>query len=289
MKRATLFIVVCIYLAIFVSVIEQSFSADSTTVSFDTSGVKRISALDKQGAMPSMKPAIAISERFKNIAQGVQAIAIVVAIVIGGIWALYQFRTLRAIDKAYADLDKSRAEVEKTRVDVERIQQLLLDRGVINISCKPYYYETENSIRYIGLNLVVENCGTRHEVINWTESIYLAAPVITNPDGSIGKGEIIKGLIFSLVEEMSKYSALNPGEKQEFPVLFPIEKHGLYSLEVCLKASEESIREMAKCFEKKEGYEIDPSTVNWGFAAFFDTRGTIMMSNAQKESPSNQK
>ncbi|MCA1634468.1 MAG: hypothetical protein LC802_12430, partial [Acidobacteria bacterium] len=116
---------------------------------------------------------------FKNLAEAFQAIAIGLAVIIGGIWAFYRFWSLQEMGRA--------------RWELEKLQKSLTERATINVSL---FARSETnpggSGYYIEVAASLTNIGNRTEVLNWSDGGVFTAPVLGRDKGNVVLGELIK-------------------------------------------------------------------------------------------------
>jgi hypothetical protein len=87
---------------------------------------------------------------FKELAAAIQSVAIAVATLFGGCWALFRFFSLRDIKRAQLDLD--------------RAERDLTERGVVEVSLDPKHFQTSQG-HFIALGVTLKNTGSGAEAI----------------------------------------------------------------------------------------------------------------------------
>ncbi|NKB35876.1 MAG: hypothetical protein GKR93_01730 [Gammaproteobacteria bacterium] len=158
-------------------------------------------------------------EEFRNLAQGIQAIAICLGVIIGGGWALYQFTVLRSVNRAKAELEKLSNDLKSSRsVKVNLSPRLLGD--------------PDEGEAFIAVEVVVTNDGSLIEHIDWKERVATQ----TRIDSSIEKEkENSKNIIYG-IEKSNIYKVIDfilyPKESLNAEILFPLDSHGLFLIEV---------------------------------------------------------
>jgi hypothetical protein len=156
------------------------------------------------------------SQAFSNVTSGIQSVVITVAVVIGGIWALYRFSTLKEIARAKAEL--------------QEIQKRLFERGILDIQVQ----ENEighmgESIHYVKMDVTIHNTGNRTEVINWSKSGAYATSVGAKADGDLEFAETIASRYVTPESEVPASSIL-PGQTRQLSFLFALRSRGIYHL-----------------------------------------------------------
>ena len=183
---------------------------------------------------------------FKDLAEGIQAIAIAVAVIIGGIWAVYRFWSLRELGRA--------------RIDLERLKKAMTERATINVSlsARPQI-SPDGKEYYIELAALVSNVGNRTEVFDWSEGGVYTAPVVGQHEGNVILGDWIETQPLSWSPVIS--SALSPSETTVFAFLIPIPKPGIYHIAFYVSGTPEE-REELKREHTRVGKEI--GLIRWG-------------------------
>ena len=69
----------------------------------------------------------------KELAEIIQAAALTLAAIIGGIWAAYRFRSLGELEKARLDLMTSSANLSKAGAEYDALRRSLQDRGTLSL------------------------------------------------------------------------------------------------------------------------------------------------------------
>jgi hypothetical protein len=185
-------------------------------------------------------------EKFKDIAAGIQSYAIVVGVLIGGLWALYTFISLRTKEKAAAELHQ----FELRERDFERINR---EQGVINIEIDAEQVSIPNdSGRNIKVNIQVKNLGNRNLKIDLGDRALAIARVQleVQPDEEArlptDKARLrIEGLTVSPIPYLNisklnepngyvtaqSFELLRAGQTVSFPAWLRVEKEGLYLID----------------------------------------------------------
>jgi hypothetical protein len=161
---------------------------------------------------------------FSNVASGIESIALTIAIVVGGVWALYRFGALRAIEKAKADL--------------EATQRKLRERGILNITMEATQLTGQGtSDRRIVVNVTVKNDGNRSEVINWAASFVRVTQVVASREAeALAYGQSLN-LLYSTPDGPSISSSVMPAQVRTFPFLALVDGPGTYHLQFVAKVS----------------------------------------------------
>lgn len=183
---------------------------------------------------------------FKDLAEGIQSIAIAAAVVIGGIWAIYRFLSLRELGRA--------------RVELERLQKSLVERATINVSLSARSQTNPNGNGYyIEVLATLSNVGNRTEVLNWSEGGVHTAPVVGQEKGNVILGD---GIETKQVGGMSLISStLAPSEVTVFSFLVPVAKPGFYYVVFAVPGTPEETKELQR---EHERVSKEIGVISWG-------------------------
>jgi hypothetical protein len=91
-------------------------------------------------------------EGFKNLCEGIQSIALTLAILIGGLWTLYIFN-------AQLQVENARAQLQKTNREIEPKTALQLDMSIAQLEVPA------DTGRYLSVMVKVQNNGSRDTVL----------------------------------------------------------------------------------------------------------------------------
>lgn len=165
--------------------------------------------------------------QFKELAEAAQSIAVAIAVLAGGIWALFRFWSL--------------GEVRKSKVEIEHLRKSLLERGTLNISIAAEIMRNSDDTDplYLRVDVTMTNVGNRSEALDWTNGAAHTSRVTGHVNGTVTLADWIET---SLV--VGKYgrrisSTLSPGESKTFPFLVPVATPGLYYIAVVVPGSPE--------------------------------------------------
>jgi len=167
-----------------------------------------------------------------TLAGAIQAFAVAIAVACGGVWAWYQFVTLRATSKA-------RAELAKLQTEVQSLRRGLIERGTMNLTMTTLPLPPG---RMVMATVTVHNAGNCAEVINWASASCVAVPVQHMPNGlTVDRATALGGVGFSDAVQLHT-SSMAPGERQTFPYVFSFPSDGLYLIlfSVACSASEQT-------------------------------------------------
>ncbi|MBD0785795.1 hypothetical protein HUO09_05540 [Vibrio sp. Y2-5] len=180
----------------------------------------------------------------KNLAAALQSFALVIAIVIGGGWALFQFFSIRSIEKAKAELMKLQHE---TNV-----------HGIIEVSMQTKYLSAYDNLVVIKVSL--KNIGVNPECIDLKRSQVVLAPVGDgNMDEKSVKGEITA--VHQGVDQVTSFIIVNPGEEKVINYLASGVIHSLYLVQAMFSGSI-SERDYQTNIATQNGLKAD--VVTWG-------------------------
>jgi hypothetical protein len=158
-------------------------------------------------------------EIFKNIASGIQSLAIAVGVIIGGIWTFYMFRLQR---RSAIGIDISGT-------------QLAIPGG--EPPC-------------ILVSLTITNHGNRPTRLVWNEKPVCVAKVSTPADGSSVIKFILRTPISFLSESgqqlIERSTGIRPGDSKHYEVITSVDTPGLYQLTFMAEVDKEHITESEK-------------------------------------------
>lgn len=172
-------------------------------------------------------------EDFKNIAQGVQAILISIAAIIGSAWAIVRFRYTR-------EKEKASYEIEKIKRDIQ------YSRGIhIDLSCD--FYKSDNGYELI-VELELKNLGPIVKVY-FTEDYPLRLNKIKlNDKNEVEYKEVARTQLITISADGRKLGqfftsvSLFPNTYNRFNRAFKIKDPGLYALSIVLISPEEGLK-----------------------------------------------
>jgi hypothetical protein len=158
---------------------------------------------------------VTLDDWVKN-AQIAQSLALAIAVLGGGGWALFQFLSLHSIAKARADLEAAR--------------RALRQRGLLNMSLDyKAIAEPAKSERCLVCTVGIRNVGNRTEVLNWQESRLTARGLDPSGLPSAG-GQLIMGVGPRELGDLI-YSSIAPSEKHRMVFALSVPGPGLYFLD----------------------------------------------------------
>ena len=134
------------------------------------------------------------AERFKNVAAGVQSIAVTPAVIIGGVWTLYTFSALGT----------------KARAEAELFQQAVL---AIKVEARQESLTVEQG-RYIAAIVSIENKGNRNTFLDFRQlKPFRVLPVVFD---SAGQGKPDPAAAIE-VTTLTTYVTVRRGAVESFP------------------------------------------------------------------------
>jgi hypothetical protein len=168
-------------------------------------------------------------ERFKNIAAGMQSLALVLAIAIGGGWTIYTFRSLNQAQMAEAQL---RAQLKA-----------LKEKRTVNITIKPSQIEVPNDeTRYILAMVEITNVGNHPEILEFRGPPFTARRIYVDEQGRL-RGDPPTGGVVALLSGEAAAIQVMPKELVRLPCVAKVTSPGLYYLTFSVVASEAEQRE----------------------------------------------
>jgi len=193
---------------------------------------------------------------FKNLAGGIQSIAVALGVFIGGGWALYRFWKLQSIAKA--------------RVDLEKVKRDLMSRGILQTEIQVNELTPENeNCSFIHIIFTITNVGSGIEVINWSDANIQAARIISDVNESTRTEEPI-GVNYLRISGEMVFTTVHPGQKCQHSFLIPVKQNGVYQVDIEISGSpQETI--MAKTDAQRAGMAAERLT--WGDAVYINIVG----------------
>lgn len=163
-----------------------------------------------------------ISE-FKDLASAIQSLLVGIALLIGGIWALYRFRSLREAARAEAEL-KSK-------------ERGLRDTVLLNVTLDTEVTSGEsNPSRFVVLTAKVTNPGNEPEIIDWSASDLNVYPVVTGANGQARFGPKLAAALDLPGNRERISSSIAPQEATSFTFALPVSP-GFYRAEISLSVT----------------------------------------------------
>jgi hypothetical protein len=184
-------------------------------------------------------------DHFKDFSAGLESLAIVIATFLGGGWALYQFFSLRALDKAKVDLEKARMD--------------LVQRGILVIDLAAESFQGNGSY-FLHVQVVIRNIGNRSETIDWKKTVLFARRFYRAEGDKLGAADQM--LMASQASDL-KSTIFEPGYtlSQSFLILIP--QPGVYSIEFITQASPTESADLFKDMEKSGVKVAAGSSLAW--------------------------
>ena len=160
-------------------------------------------------------------DHFKDFSAGLESLAIVVATFLGGGWALYQFFSLRALDKAKLELEKAR--------------KALVERGILVIDLVTESFHSNGS-HFLHVQVNMRNVGNTSETIDWKKAIMIARRFYkTDGDKLEAAEQMLSG---SQTSDLALNSiTFAPGYITSQSFLIAIPQPGVYFVEFVMQAS----------------------------------------------------
>jgi hypothetical protein len=200
--------------------------------SFEDKVFARFDALDARIQKLEGAAEHSTSEKFKNIAAGVQSGIIALGVLIGGFWTLYTFSALKASYKADAE-----------------IRQLELSnrvQGVIDIEIKAEQVSIPNDTgRSIKIDIQAKNLGNRNLKLELSNHALTVAKVRPDNEGYLyiewfknppipyldASKLVSRDLKLDNRVAPSPTELLRAGQTEAFPCWFRVEEAGLYLID----------------------------------------------------------
>ena len=153
----------------------------------------------------------------KDVAQAFQGFATGLAILAGGVWALYRFSALKEVDRAKAELNKK--------------EQDLKEQPVVDLSISAHQkFISGSTDLFLDINIIAKNNGSQNARLAYEENFSLYVYKVTGADGEqqyecVQRHKVRKA---SNPNEFAKATGIRSGQTQEIPFYCQIKEPGLY-------------------------------------------------------------
>lgn len=173
--------------------------------------------------------------RFYSVCTGIQAIALVVGVLGGGIWSLWLYRTLHEEERQRAALVHTQTQAESARLEhQQRLAQLQQGIGQVQLTVAPLALSGGRSC-YLQVTAKVQNMGHREIRLEFTENPLRVAAVRPAADGVLE--HVLNASVplntFALDGTVVPLpvASLLPGETSEYPFLVRVPRRGVYMVQ----------------------------------------------------------
>lgn len=171
---------------------------------------------------------------FKDLSAGFQSIAIVVATLLGGGWALFQFFSLRALDKA--------------RLELEKVKRELVQQGVLVIELITESFDIAGSY-FLHVRVVMRNIGSGFDIADWTQASMFARRFHKVDEITLAATDQVL-LAWRAPSIAIREMRLMPGYSTSESFLIPIPQVGVYYIEFSMRVSSAVRAETIDAIEK---------------------------------------
>lgn len=171
---------------------------------------------------------------FKDLTAGLQSIAIVVATFLGGGWGLYQFFSLRALEKSKLELTKMARELNQ--------------QGVLETDLVTETFDVDG-IYYLHVRVVMRNIGNKFEIVDWAKAGMVARKFYKANENELAATEQ-QLLAWRAPSVVIKEWRVMPGATASESFLIPIPQAGVYYVEFSIQVSQAVRSGMVEAFEK---------------------------------------
>jgi hypothetical protein len=186
---------------------------------------------------------------FKDFSAGLQSIALVVATFLGGGWALFQFFSLRALEKAKLELEKAKRE--------------LLQQGILIIDLGTESFDIDGSY-FLHVLVVVRSIGSGFEIVDWAKASMFATRFHKVDEITLAPtGPVLLGWRQPYIAEPMR---LMPGYSTSQSYLIPIPQVGVYYIEFSMPVSPAAMKDTLDAIKTTGAQtyaEFEFSEVSW--------------------------
>ena len=177
--------------------------------------------------------ALTVSE-FKDLSAGFQSIAIVVAALLGGAWALFQFFSLNALDRA--------------RLDLEKVKRDLLQQSSLEVDLVTESFERDGDY-FLHVRVVMRNIGNGLDIVDWAKASLSARRFYKAENYSLAADDQL--LLAWRAPSMTVLERrLMPGASSSESFLLSIPQAGVYYVEFAMHTSPAVKAEMIASLQK---------------------------------------
>jgi len=171
---------------------------------------------------------------FAALASAVQSLFVAVAILIGGIWAVFRFRALNERARSQAELAQLRNALEREPAIALKVETQVL----------PAVLTLPSSIQVI---VQLQNLGKAPDVVDWSASGVASARVVSFSDEG---PDYDKWTFTKLATDLPwKGADIRPAEHAAFSLLVCAPQAGVYCLEVIIALSPRSVAASSAAIE----------------------------------------
>jgi hypothetical protein len=165
------------------------------------------------------------SDSFLKVASGCQSVLVSLAILVGGVWTLYTFLSLKSIEKARQELEQlshKRAVVD-VHVKTEAIESAVGDYA----SMSP----TRNPRWLIHVVVTVKNSGNNQAVLDLSNDSLFLKKLRSATDAKATFSPAIRHFGLAGVSVAMRSVVVLPGSDQELHYVVDVEEPGMYLVE----------------------------------------------------------
>jgi|GEM_PF-6130925 hypothetical protein len=183
-------------------------------------------------------------EEFEFVTSGIESIAVTIALLAGGAWALYKFCELQAKRHAEAQIRESELRQRETEIEIRQREQEANIGSVIEISIRASQQSLPNdSARYISAIVEIENKGKKNTRLEYGKSRtpFSVYAVEIKEDGSL---DFRDGAAYSVPVGGSPTASspsviVRAGGREKIPFFVRVGSPGLYLLAFAAHLSKE--------------------------------------------------
>jgi hypothetical protein len=189
-------------------------------------------------------------ESFAAFMSGVESIITSLALIIGGLWALYTFRVLNQItrgrletQKMQFERDKMEIEIRKTQKELQQLELQAKTQAVIQITIEASQQSLpDDSSLYVSAIVEIENKGNRNTRLSYEgRDPFLVTPIKISERGEM-RFENSLGYPVRLASNpqgKAPGTIVRAGGREQLPFFFRVEAPGLYMLSFAVRLSPE--------------------------------------------------
>lgn len=194
-------------------------------------------------------------ERFNNISAGIQSIVISIAVIVGGIWSAYTFKSLLSIEKAEAELTAAQKAIKgipslDVSLEIKQFRKLSGKKTGVLVEVK------------------LQNTGSRYVTLDLTSDALSATELAVSDQGILySLGKIIANYCPG-VEMSGPYTGnvqgIPIGSTRIVPYYFETDRRGIYLIEFDSPMSKSLQKEIDREFAEFNHFYPAEEGIKWG-------------------------
>jgi hypothetical protein len=179
-------------------------------------------------------------ERFKNIAAGIQSYILCIAVVVGGIWALFRYK----------------------EIDKEVFEQQTFQQAQVDINVTPKQEDLDTGEMYIAATVEIANNGKRNVLLRFEEPFCVQQVEVKEA--------------FSECKPYPYLRVLRAGEKELAPFVVKVPRPGIYLVTFEVPLPDKELAEHNKITREAGLQPAEKGSVFWVGKAYLNVRKRLI-------------